>query len=351
MENIKTLILNNKKNKDFKAILNLKDKEPSYIKFFNLSNLPKNYALGIKQKSGVIKIPLKLENNNCQFILPKSINFDENLFCAVVDVTNVFCPEIVLTGSINDSIQNDKIESAFVSSKPKDTSVLYENLEEDQIENLIDKNLEEDLNSTYYDVCAKCKYRKAFYEDGELCPLNEGNLVENLNKDYKQKKESFDEKSCILKDNTNEMSANNSFESGHIEDDKFKQYESVKNNKSLDTGEIMSFYEQIKTQIDALFAKYPEEENLKNIILNSKWVKVSFNENSDYYVLGLIYDDSFETVEYISYGMPSMDDKNPPEDLKDFAQWLPIEFLDNAKGFWLVYQDALSGETIKINLI
>ncbi|MBQ9792441.1 MAG: hypothetical protein IJW32_01670 [Clostridia bacterium] len=350
MEKAKTLILNNKENKDFKAILNLKDAEPSYIKFFNLSNLSKNYALGIKQKNGVVKIPLKLENNNCQFVLPKSINFDENLFCAVVDVSNVFCPEIVLTGSINDSLQNDKIEAAFVSSKPKDTSVLYENLEEEQIEKLIDKNLDDDLNSTYYDACAKCKYRKAFYEGGEICCLNDKNLKEN-HKTNKKEVNIFEEKSCILKDNVDKISINNAFENRPVEDTQPEQDENIEKDKTLLVGENLGFYEQIKTQIDALFAKYPEEESLKNIISNSKWVRVSFNENNDYYVLGLVYNDSFERVEYISYGMPSMDDKNPPEDLKDFAQWLPIDFLNNTKGFWLVYQDALTGETIKINLI
>lgn len=346
MENAKTLILNNKLNKDFKAILNLKDVEPSYIKFFNLSNLSKNYALGIKQNKEVVKIPLKLENNSCQFVLPNSINFDEKFFCAVVDVSNVFCPEIVLTGSINDSLQNDKIESAFVSSKPKDTSVLYENFEDEQLENLIDKNLEEDLNSTYYDSCAKCKYRKAFYDGAETCCLENRNQKENEN----NKDEIFEEKSCILKDNVNEITAKNTFKNRPTEDNKSNQDENLRSSKTLLVGENLSFYEQIKTQIDALFAKYPEEDNLKNIISNSKWVRVNFNEN-DYYVLGLIYDDSFESVEYISYGMPSNDNKNPPEDLKDFAQWLPVEFLNGFKGFWLVYQDAFTGDTIKINLV
>ena len=163
MENAKTLILNNKSDKNFKAILNLKINEPCLIKFYNLTENSKNYALGIKQNKDVIKVPLKLNNNNCQFELPKTINCNENFFCAVVDVTNIFCPEIVLTGSVNDCSQNSKIESAFVSTKPEDSSSLYENLEEEQIENLIDKNLEEDLNSIYYDSCSNCKYRKAFY--------------------------------------------------------------------------------------------------------------------------------------------------------------------------------------------
>lgn len=353
MENAKTLILNNKSDKNFKAILNLKINEPCLIKFYNLTENSKNYALGIKQNKDVIKVPLKLNNNNCQFELPRTINFNENFFCAVVDVTNIFCPEIVLTGSVNDCFQNSKIESAFVSTKPEDSSSLYENLEEEQIENLIDKNLEEDLNSIYYDSCSNCKYRKAFYDEGSSCSDNI-NFVCGCNK-KQENKEDFqnknEDKSSVLNYNKSQKNIKNDNENNPIDNNILETAEIYDKNKTSLTGEISSFYEQIKTQIDALFAKYPKEELLETIIQKSKWVKINFNQNEEFYVLGLIYDDTFEKVEYISYGMPSNNSKNPPEDLKDFAQWLPIEFSNKYKGYWIVYQSALTGDTIKVDFI
>ena len=52
----------------------------------------------------------------------------------MVDVSNAFCPEIVLSGSANNFLQNSKIENAFTQTKPQDLSVLYEEFDDDKIE-------------------------------------------------------------------------------------------------------------------------------------------------------------------------------------------------------------------------
>lgn len=353
MENAKTLILNNKDDKNFKAILNLKNNEESQIKIFHSNNISKNYALGLKQKGDVIKIPLQLKNNFCKFSLPKNFSFGDNVFCAVVDVSNIFCPEIVLTGSLNSTVENNKIESAFVASKPEDNSVLYDSLDEIDLENLIDKNLEEDLNSEYFDSCSRCKYRKAFYEEGS-CFCDKNNIgvmtkidkkIEEINEDFEAQKNHLTNKECFLNNQ-------NSFKNSPSEDlDKTDDKILEEDKKDL-VNENMGFYKQIEDQINDLFIKYPKEDFMESIIANSKWIRVDFNENRDYYVLGLIYDDTFNMVEYIAYGMPSSNNKNPPEELKDYVQWLPKNFTNkNGDGYWLVYQSAKNGETIKINFV
>ena len=491
MENAKMLILNNKLDKSFKAVLNLKLDSPSLIKFYNLSNNCKSLALGIKQSQNIVKVPLKINENNCEFILPKSVSLQEKLFCAVVDVTNAFCPEIILSGSLNSEVENTKIESAFVTTKPEDRSVLYEDETEEQIDALIDKNLEEDASSVYYDSCSNCKYRQAFYEGGNCCkqhitssnnPQNTPNDIQNANLDnnspnnidknqaqnnipnnsfsqsnfnnfnddntpqnlirfnnfsnanigqnannfnyqnsqninnnyssYNQTNErnsnnkyninsqnsaqdfnqnSYTNNTLNIPQNYNENNNNNynlncvnnaqnispnsyNMVNGNNQPNNNKNYSvssqsretqsfdniisnGLENNYADDYSEIdneepETFYMQIKSQLDSLFNKYPQEDILQQIIVNSKWVRINYDKSENYYVLGLIYNDEYNEVEYISYGMPSLDSINPPEDLKDFAQWLPLQnSAQNMLGYWIVYQDAKTGETVKVNFV
>ncbi len=330
MENAKTLILNNKKNPNFKAVLNLKNYDYCAIKFFNMANNDKNFALGIKQKTGVIKIPLQLNSGKGEFVLPKKIDLEDNMVCAVVDVSNAFCPEIVLSGSINNAIENTTIENAFVQSKPDDVSVLYEIEESEQIENLIDKNLDDDLNTTYFDSCANCKYRKAFYEGGECACIKSQQTDENNN---------FELTDNTIKNYSTEQIVSN-----------IEQAKNVIEEDNIEESE--SFYLQIKNQLNSLFNKYQKHDLLERIIPNSKWVKVDYDQTENFYVIGLIYDGNNQDILYISYGVPSKDFNNPPEDLKEYAQWLPIDFnKPKDEGFWIVYQDAKDGQTLKIDFI
>lgn len=330
MENAKTLILNNKRNPNFKAVLNLKNYDSCAIKFFNLSNNNKNFALGIKQKTDVLKIPLQLISGKGEFVLPKKVDLEDNLVCAVVDVSNAFCPEIVLSGSINNAIENTTIENAFVQSKPEDVSVLYESDECEQIENLIDKNLDEDFNTIYFDSCAGCKYRKAFYEEGECACIKNQQPIEPIAEETQEK--------AIKKLSSDQIL------------DVIEVTEKLTQTK--EEGEAESFYLQIKDQLDNLFNKYQKHELLERIIPNSKWVKVDYDSTDSFYVLGLIYDENNQDILYISYGVPSKDFNNPPEDLKEYAQWLPVDFNNpESEGFWIVYQSAKDGQTLKIDFI
>lgn len=336
MENAKTLILNNKQKNNFKAILNLKISEPSSIKFFNINAINKNFALGIKQKEEVLKIPLEIKDNNCSFNLPKNFDTKNNFFCAVVDVTNAFCPEIILSGSANEKTHNVVIENAFIQSRPEKIEELYEEEKDEQIESIINKNLEEDLNTVYYDNCSKCKYRQAFYE-GE-----ENSFCCELNKKVNVNKENVD---LYSKENFYRLKKENKFTDEKQPPEEY----CVEDGKEYIKEDKKSFYCQIKPQIDILFSKNKKYDYLENIIANSKWIKVNCEGSGDFYILGLIFDDDMKDVEYISYGVPSQNNLNPPEELKDYAQWLSVNFEDEKYlGYWLVYQEAKNGETIKV---
>lgn len=104
------------------------------------------------------------------------------------------------------------------------------------------------------------------------------------------------------------------------------------------------FYEKMKTEIEGILQGYPKEEGLERLIENSRWVRISYTEN-DYYVFGVIY--SGGKAQYICYGVPARDVQTPPESMKESASFIPASAEDAQTGFWVMYQDAQTGATLK----
>lgn len=149
--------------------------------------------------------------------------------------------------------------------------------------------------------------------------------------------EIIDEHFCV---NSNESGCNNC----KYRDAFFKLGDDVKEPEPKEE----MFYDDIKEQIEELFSKYPEDEILKQLIPDSKWVKIDYEEKNEYYVVGLLYENG--QIKYVCYGVPSIVQDSPPEELKGLAQWLPIDVSkEKGFGYWLTYQDAKTGETIKMN--
>lgn len=109
-----------------------------------------------------------------------------------------------------------------------------------------------------------------------------------------------------------------------------------------------TFFDGVKEQIESLFNKYPEDEILKQIIPDSKWVKIDYEDKGEYYVVGLLYEKG--KIKYVCYGVPSTYSDEPPKELKGFASWLPIDAnKEQGFGYWITYQDADSGENVKLD--
>ena len=342
MTNSKVVILNSNQDSDFKAILTLSKVGKSNIRFFNLKDRFKHLALGFRQKAKVTKIPLSINNSLSSFSLNDDFDIGGGFTCAVVNVSNAFCPEIVLSASENSKAESDNIENAFMESRVEDVSTLYTDDTQEEIEDIIDDNLEHDATTTYFDACAKCKYREAFYSEGQtsccdkaLCSSDTAVV------------------SSISKEQSLETSVHTSGRddySGDNNDVSTADEESVETepNKSQEeqNDDNPTFYEQIKPQIDALFNKYDRDESLECLVPDSLWVKVTYDDNGGYYVMGVIMDNN--EVKYICYGMPSKDSSTPPEDISSCAQYLPISSED---GYWVVCQDALDGRTLQVKII
>ena len=116
-------------------------------------------------------------------------------------------------------------------------------------------------------------------------------------------------------------------------------------NEKLEGFNENEFFELISEQIEDLFDNYPRVIELEELIPNSKWVKIDFENNSNEYVLGLIYD-GFD-LKYICYGIPGDFNGTPPKQLGE-CQWLPLDSTNPKDGYWVIYQDAITGDKVDV---
>lgn len=106
------------------------------------------------------------------------------------------------------------------------------------------------------------------------------------------------------------------------------------------------YYDKVKGELTALFGKYPAEEELAACIPYSRWARVVFSRNK-YYTVGVICDE--KKPKYICYGVPAETHGEPPAALKGFCSFLPLSVFDTeGRGYWMMFQDAETGQCVKI---
>lgn len=102
-----------------------------------------------------------------------------------------------------------------------------------------------------------------------------------------------------------------------------------------------NYYERMRGEIERIFNDYPREESLERVIENSRWARIGYG-GGKFYAFGVLYDG--EEAQYILYGVPSGNAKVPPDSLSGRASYVPV----NGGGFWVMYQDARTGVSVKI---
>ncbi len=124
----------------------------------------------------------------------------------------------------------------------------------------------------------------------------------------------------------------------------------LSNEENLFSGEIQKpadnrpFYLTAEKELKTLFEKFPPYDNLKCYFPDSKWVKISY-DNDRYYIVGVIKEEGKE--KYICYGVPENYSPEPPKELKGYCTFIPLSIFDmQGAGFWMMFQDAISGECI-----
>lgn len=101
------------------------------------------------------------------------------------------------------------------------------------------------------------------------------------------------------------------------------------------------FYTRMEGDIKRIFASYPAETELENVMEGSKFARISYGENK-FYVFGVLRVEG--KPRYICYGVPANNGDNPPPSLKDCASYVPTD----SGGYWMTYQDASTGVSVQI---
>lgn len=295
----KTFILNSLNNDLKKSVCNIEKDMQGYngtIRLYNFENEPDGIlSLAIVSNKRVVKSGLIRKSH-----MLYKFQFDDevdlhNCSIAVINVAHGNLKPILFSSTSGEKVSDEElnlISSLGILDEKLDVKNIEASLNDKQIyleeQNEIEKEIDLQFASCEdcHEKCSNCKYREAFYDEMQ---------------DQKQ----------------------------------------VDNNTFLD---------QISEQLDYLFSKYPEEEFLCQIFPNSKWAKIDYESNGEFYVVGVIYEN--EKAKYVCYGVPGLWQELPPEDLKGFTKWLPLDTEKPKEyGYWLSYQDAASGDNIEINII
>ena len=312
MRNQQTLVLSSLKSGNEKAVLNLQitgNEISGKIRLYNFSAKPVGIlTLGILADGKVTKSALKDLGQNV-YSFSTLCDCDLSKFtCALINVSGGVAKPLLLGASngVKPKTMDFRLAENLYLLDEKDLSrkEIEQKLDsanidyDDDEKEAIDRAISAELGGS--DKCACCKYREAFFAG-----------CERQNVETKTT-----ERQVVLTDTTDDN---------------------------------INFYEEIKEQLDALFEHYPEETFLCEVIPNSKWIKVDYEDSGEYYVIGLIYEN--EKLKFISYGVPGQFDISPPRELSENAQWLPLD-PDKPQdlGYWLTYQDAQNGETIEVNV-
>jgi hypothetical protein len=110
-----------------------------------------------------------------------------------------------------------------------------------------------------------------------------------------------------------------------------------------------NYFDKVKSELDTIFDEHPKEDALEKNIPCSKWAKIFYSDEK-YYTVGLIFDD--KKPAYICYGVPGKYSKEPPSELKGFCSYLPLSIFDvKGDGYWMMYQNADSGECVQIDFL
>ena len=278
-------------NSSMRAILTLERKNNDVEGQIRFYNLPFQFegllTLGFYVDGKVVKSGMTKKNPGVYTFFLDDDFLEKNFSCAVISFLDAEAKPLLYgsTSGRQEEIYANIIDEISQNSNVKNVENVLDKYGvefEEEEQKEIDAEIEKCMAENH---CANCLYKKEFYDSKERVEVNE--------------------------------------------------------NK-----EESDFYHKLKPQIDKLFENNPLEKNLEEMIPSSKWVKVEYEDDGDFYVFGLIYEG--DNIKYVCYGVPAIFEEEPPKELSGYPIFLPLD-RNNEKGFgyWLTYQDAETGEAIK----
>jgi hypothetical protein len=102
-----------------------------------------------------------------------------------------------------------------------------------------------------------------------------------------------------------------------------------------------SFYWSVKDELEELFTNGERTEVFKKALPHSEWVKVKDGNGC---LLGQVYENL--QVRYIAYALPATT-KELPEGMEK-ACYIPTDPVHPSKGYYVLFQDAATGECVQV---
>lgn len=308
----KSIVLSGTDDSEKKAVMSLQENEYGISGTLRLYNFPRELSgissLGLYVEQKVYKAGLTFKSGMLYEFFVALNKIPYKFSCAVVNFQNAEAKPILYGSSegSEDEIYADIINEISKNNTMANTQAVLDEHEVDfdrQEKEEVEKEIDKALCEKECESCANCIYKQYFYQQ----------QAQSLSTEKEEKP--VEEKPVEI--------------------------------PKEETEEEVIFFDKLKPQIDRLFASNPVEKNLQNLIPSSKWVKVEYEDDGDFYVFGLLYDDN-ENVQYVCYGVPAVFEEQPPKELSGYPIWLPLD-RENRKGFgyWLTYQDASTGEPVK----
>jgi len=344
----KIIFLNNNEKRTNMGTLTLELKNNNIfgnIKIFG-KILDGNYTLGIRTEKEIIKQNVSIRQNNYSFILSNNFNLDNNIGCVLLKTdNNEFEP--IIWGSE----KNDNYKSNIINSLRESIRKLSNNKKVSEA-----THTQQHPEKTMEPTPQVKNYQESFLTNTENVSLDNNIAYSPIHKNYQTNIDHIAQISLEeeLIENKNEIAvastAANLFETSDKEIEEI--IDNNINKADLDIYNIEEgnhkFYDMISSQLKELFDRYPKEQNLSNLIDDSKWVKIDTDDDNKHYVVGIIYQEN--DIKYICYGVPGSYNISPPIEMRDYSQWLPTDINDPYNnGYWVMYQNADTGENIPIN--
>jgi len=375
----KMMFMSSDKKNDGMGILKLENKNGNI--FCNLktyyANLDGEYILGIKLKDKIIKQNIKIENNSYNFVLSEHSDLNHIMSCVLMKIIDDNIFPIIWCTNKNENYKNLIISTLRNNLFKQTTSQINNTVTTNTTSNNNDKHLtkedthpintisdpyNEEPNKNLPQDKISCNTNTTATNQDLLKCLSKLQTINNTSKEnnvyhpinysdkYNLTKNLFDNYNQELytqeKNNNEEIAIASNAEMLFDSSD-----EEIENTIDLEINKeenIQNFYNMIADQIEDLFEKYPKEENLMKLIENSYWVKIDTDIDNKHYVVGIIKQN--EAIKYICYGVPGSYNNEPTDELKQYSQWLPTDVSDPYNnGYWVMYQDANTGENIYIN--
>lgn len=285
-----------------------KDEVIGTLKCSEFKKINSNMLLGIMFDNNLQKIEISppCANEFC-FSMPANFEKCEKISCVMLSKNGVKFKPLVWgsteTSKIYQTAMLNKLQEK-PEEKKEINNIKNDNDEEndEEIEKMIDEEIEKD-KCEKENNCDECVYKNQFY--------NEPNVETVAKKISKQEDKNIFEKK-----------------------------------------EGDNFFALVEGQVEELLEKYPLEDAITQIIPNSKFVRVDYNNDGTYYIFGVVYNEDSETPKYICYGLPAMFGDEAPTQIDGFYQWLPVDAENpEGEGYFIMFQNAETGENVKIEVV